>query len=82
MGMQEMQSKPQDGTIRDMTQQAQCYQEVLKDFNQNLEQDLILYLEMSDETKKRVKPFAIASDAYLPRPPLCSKAGTEFRIKM
>ena len=79
--MQEMQSKPQDGTIRNMTQQAQCYQEVLKDFNQNLEQDLILYLEMSDETKKRVKPSANTSELELPRPPLCSKAHTGFSIK-
>ncbi|KAK9841291.1 hypothetical protein WJX74_003259 [Apatococcus lobatus] len=52
--LQDLQSQPHDGTMRDMTQQAQHYQEVLKDFNQNLEQDLILYLEMSDQTKKRI----------------------------
>lgn len=54
MALQELHPKPHDGTLRDMTQQAQRYQEVLQDFNQNLEQDLVLYLEMSDETKKRV----------------------------
>lgn len=52
--MQDLHPQPHDGTLRDMNQQAQRYQEILRDFNQNLEQDLILYLEMADETKKRV----------------------------
>ena len=55
--LQDLHPQPHDGTLWDMTQQARRYQAVLKDFNQNLEQDLILYLETSDETKKRVSLF-------------------------